>query len=85
MKVNLDESDYVVNDETDQDKLSDAISRLDDSVSTVEEISSIDVMDTSPSEVEYQLQDMDHELSNIRMVIDTLEEIQDNINGETNG
>ena len=85
MKVNLDESDYVVNDETDQDKLSDAISRLEDSVSVIEEISSIDVIDTSPSEVEYQLQDMDHELSNIRMVIDTLEEIQDNINGETNG
>ena len=85
MKVNLDESDYVINDETDQDKLSDAISRLEDSVSVIEEISSIDVIDTSPSEVEYQLQDMDHELSNIRMVIDTLEEIQDNINGETNG
>ena len=68
-----------------KDKLSDAISRLEDSVSTIEEIASIDVIDTSPSEVEYQLHDMDHELSNIRMVIDTLEEIQDNINGETNG
>ena len=81
MKVNLDESDYVENDETDQDKLSDAISRLEDSVSTIEEIASIDVIDTSPSEVEYQLQDMDHELSNIRMVIDTLEEIQKIIKG----
>ena len=67
--------------QTVQEKLLDAISRLDDSVSTVEEISSIDVMDTSPSEVEYQLQDMDHELSNIRMVIDTLEEIQKTIKG----
>jgi len=67
--------------QTVQEKLLDAISRLDDSVSTIEEVSSIDVIDTSPSEVEYQLQDMDHELSNIRMVIDTLEEIQKIIKG----
>ena len=52
---------------------------LEDSVSMLEEISSIDVMDTSPSEVEYQLQDMDDELSNIRAVIDTLEDIQFNL------
>ena len=68
--------------QTEQEKLTGAICTLEDSVSMLEEVSSIDVIDTSPSEVEYQLQDMDHELSNIREVIDTLEEIQFTINGE---
>ena len=65
--------------QTEQEKLTGALCTLEDSVSMLEEISSIDVMDTSPSEVEYQLQDMDDELSNIRAVIDTLEDIQFNL------
>ena len=76
MKVNLDEL---------KDKLSDAISRLEGLEYSIDHISSIDVMDETPSEVSYQIEELGSDLSTLREIIDTLEEIQDNINGETNG
>ena len=82
MKVNLDESHY---DETNQDKLSDAISRLEGVESSIDYISGMDVMDETPSEVSYQLEELGSDLADLRAIIEILEEIQDNINGETNG
>ena len=76
MKVNLDEL---------KDKLSDAISRLEGLEYSIDNISSIDVMDETPSEVSYQLEELGSDLSDLRDIIEILEEIQDNINGETNG
>jgi archaellum component FlaC len=68
-----------------KDKLSDAISRLEGLEDSIDYISSMDVMDETPSEVSYQLEELGSDLSTLRMIIETLEEIKDNINGETNG
>ena len=76
MKVNLDEL---------KDKLSDAISKLEGLEYSIDNISSIDVMDETPSEVSYQLEELGSDLSDLRDIIEILKEIQDNINGETNG
>ena len=68
-----------------KDKLSDAISRLEGLEDSIDYISSMDVMDETPSEVSYQLEELGSDLSTLREIIETLEEIQYNINGETNG
>ena len=68
-----------------KDKLSDAISSLKGLEELIDYISSMDVMDETPSEVSYQLEELGSDLSTLRMIIETLEEIKDNINGETNG
>ena len=83
MKVNLDELE--TSSETEQDKLSDAISRLEGLEYSIDNISSIDVMDETPSEVSYQLEELGSDLSDLRDIVEILKEIQDNINGETNG
>ena len=76
MKVNLDEL---------KDKLSEANSKLEGLEYSIDNISSIDVMDETPSEVSYQLEELGSDLSDLRDIIEILKEIQDNINGETNG
>jgi len=68
-----------------KDKLSDAISRLEGLEDSIDYISSMDVMDETPSEVSYQLEELGSDLSTLREIIEILEEIQYNINGETNG
>ena len=83
MKVNLDELE--TSSEIEQDKLSDAISRLEGLEYSIDNISSMDVMDETPSEVSYQLEELGSDLSDLRDIIEIVKEIQDNINGETNG
>jgi prefoldin subunit 5 len=68
-----------------KDKLSDAISSLKGLEDLIDHISGMDVMDETPSEVSYQLEELGSDLSTLREIIETLEEIQYNINGETNG
>ena len=84
MKVNLDELE-TSSEIVEQDKLADAISRLEGLEDSIDNISSIDVMDETPSEVSYQLEELGSDLSHLRDIIEILKEIQDNINGETNG
>ena len=76
MKVNLDESHY---DETNQDKLSDAISRLEGVESSIDYISGMDVMDETPNEVSYQLEELGSDLSTLREIIEDLESLKFNI------
>lgn len=84
MKVNLDELE-TSSEIVEQDKLADAISRLEGLESSIDYISGMDVMDETPSEVSYQLEELGSDLSDLRDIVEILKEIQDNINGETNG
>ena len=78
MKVNLDELE-TSSDIVEQDKLADAISRLEGLESSIDNISSIDVMDETPSEVSYQLEELGSDLSDLRDIIEDLENLKSNI------
>ena len=78
MKVNLDELE-TSSEIVEQDKLADAISRLEGLESSLDYISSIDVMDETPSEVSYQLEELGSDLSTLREIIEDLESLKFNI------
>ena len=78
MKVNLDELE-TSSDIVEQDKLADAISRLEGFESSLDDISGMDVMDETPSEVSYQLEELGSDLSTLREIIEDLESLKFNI------
>ena len=78
MKVNLDELE-TSSDIVEQDKLADAISRLEGFESSLDHISGMDVMDETPNEVSYQLEELGSDLSTLREIIEDLESLKFNI------
>ena len=78
MKVNLDELE-TSSDIVEQDKLADAISRLEGFESSLDYISGMDVMDETPNEVSYQLEELGSDLSTLREIIEDLESLKCNI------
>ena len=78
MKVNLDELE-ISSDIVEQDKLDDAISRLGVFESSLDYISGIDVMDETPNELSYQLEELGSDLSTLREIIEDLESLKFNI------
>ena len=78
MKVNLDELE-TSSDIVEQDKLADAISRLEGFESSLDHISGMDVMDETPNEVSYQLEELGSDLSDLREIIEDLESLKCNI------
>ena len=78
MKVNLDELE-TSSDIVEQDKLADAISRLEGFESSLDYISGMDVMDETPNEVSYQLEELGSDLSTLREIIEDLESLKFNI------
>ena len=78
MKVNLDELE-TSSDIVEQDKLADAISRLEGFESSLDHISGMDVMDETPNEVSYQLEELGSDLSTLREIIEDLESLKCNI------
>ena len=78
MKVNLDELE-TSSDIVEQDKLADAISRLEGFESSLDYISGMDVMDETPNEISYQLEELGSDLSTLREIIEDLESLKFNI------
>ena len=78
MKVNLNELE-TSSEIVEQDKLADAISRLEGLESSIDYISGMDVMDETPSEVSYQLEELGSDLSDLREIIEDLESLKCNI------